>query len=91
MLHDETRKRILERIRSILASIDPDVHLLDVVLDSTRTQLAIMLQKGEFPIVLGMEWLDFVSHKNEDLANLLREGLTNRQEVAWKRQAHEGE
>lgn len=91
MLNDETRHRILERVGALLARIDSDVHLLDVLLDSTRTQLAFMLQKGEWPIVLGMDWLDYVSRKDEDLLVRLREGLTERLAVAQKREAREGE
>ena len=89
MLGDETKKKILRRVQGLLTSIDPDVHLLDVVLDSTRQQLAFVMQKGEWPIVVGLDWLDYVSHRDEDLKNRLDQGLNQRLEAARERRASE--
>ena len=91
MLGEERRQRILERVGGLLAGIDPEVHLLDVLLDSTRQQLAFVMQKGEWPIVLGMNWLDYVSHRDEELSTQLAEGLKKRLEAARQRQAREEE
>jgi len=89
MLGEETKQKILRRVRGLLASIDPEVHLLDVVLDSTRQQLAFVMQKGEWPLVVGMTWLDYVSHRDEELKNRLEQGLKQRLEAARARQASE--
>ena len=89
MLGEETRQKILHRVRGLLTSIDPEVHLVDVVLDSTRQQLALVMQKGEWPIVVGMTWLDYVSHRDEELRNRLDRGLKQRLEAARERQASE--
>ena len=91
MLGEERRQKILERVGGLLAAIDPEVHLLDVVLDSTRQQLAFVMQKGAWPIVLGMNWLDYVSHRDEELRTRLAEGLKKRLEAARERQAREQE
>lgn len=89
MLGEETRHKILRRVRGLLASIDPEVHLLDVILDSTRQQLAFLMQKGEWPLVVGMTWLDYVSHRDEELKYRLEQGLKQRLEAARERQARE--
>jgi hypothetical protein len=89
MLGEETRQKILRRVRGLLASIDPEVHLLDVVLDSTRQQLAFVMQKGEWPLVVGMTWLDYASHRDEELKSRLEQGLQQRLEAARERQATE--
>lgn len=89
MLGEERRQRILERVGGLLAGIDPEVHLLDVLLDSTREQLAFVMQKGEWPLVLGMNYLDYVSHRDEELCRLLEAGLNKRLEAARERQARE--
>ena len=89
MLAEETRQKILHRVRGLLASVDPEVHLLDVILDSTRQQLALVMQKGEWPIVMGITWLDYVSHRDEELRNRLDQGLKQRLEAARERQASE--
>jgi len=89
MLGEETRQKIMRRVQVLLAAIDPEVHLLDVILDSTRQQLAFVMQKGEWPIVVGMNWLDYVSHRDDDLKARLDEGLNQRMEVARRHRAAE--
>ena len=78
MLTEERRQSILDRVRHLLAQIDPEVHLHDALLDSTREQLVIVMQKGDQPILVGMRYLDYVSHRDEDLTRILREGLDKR-------------
>lgn len=89
MLSEERREKILKRVEPLLREIDPDVRLLDVILDSTRQQLAFVLQKGEWPIVIGMNWLDYVSHRDEELRERLAAGLAQRLEKAKARLADE--
>ena len=89
MLGEERRQKILDRVGGLLAGIDPEVHLIDVVLDSTRQQLAFVMQRDEWPIVLGMSWLDYVSHRDEELRTRLADGLKKRLEAARYRQARE--
>lgn len=89
MLRDETRAKILERVRGLLHSLDPDVHLLDVILDSTRQQLAFVMQKGELPLVLGMNWLDYASRRDAELGALLKTGLEERFAAARRRAERE--
>lgn len=91
MLGEERKQNLLQRVGGLLAGIDPEVHLLDVLLDSTREQLAFIMQKGEWPIVLGMSYLDYVSHRDEELCHRLEAGLKRRLEVARERQAREQE
>lgn len=91
MLGEKRRQQILERVGQLLAGIDPEVHLLEVVLDSTREQLAFVMQKGEWPIVLGMNYLEYVSHRDEELRSRLEEGLKKRLAAARQRQAREEE
>jgi hypothetical protein len=49
-----------------------------VFLDSTRQQLAFVMQKRERPIVVGMDWIEFASHRDEELKALLEKGLRER-------------
>jgi predicted aspartyl protease len=91
MLGEDRKSKIIQRVSELLREVDPEVHLQEVVLDSTRQQLAFMLQKGEWPIVIGMEWLDYVSHRDEELKEILAESLQARLKAARLRQAREGE
>ena len=91
MLGEERRQKILERVGGLLRQIDPDVKLHEVILDSTRQQLAFVTQKGDRPIVLGMSWLDYVSRRDEELKQKLAEGLAARMEAARQKEAREEE
>lgn len=91
MLGEERRNKILERVTALLREVDPEVHLHEVLLDSTRQQLAFVMQKGERPIVIGMNWLEYVSHRDEELKKRLAEGLARRLETSRRREIEEGE
>jgi hypothetical protein len=91
MLGEERENKIVQRLRPLLAAIDPDIHLHKVILDSTRHQLAFILQKGEDPLVLGMNWLDYVSHRDEELKTRLAAGLKERLAAAQKRKDRDEE
>jgi hypothetical protein len=91
MLGEERRQKILERVRVLLHEIDPDVTLHEVILDSTRQQLAFIAQKGEHPIVIGMNWLDYVSNRDEELKRRLEESLAKRLEAAQTREKRDEE
>ncbi len=91
MLREEHKRKMFDRVRGLLAEIDSEVRLLDVLLDSNRENLAFVMQKDQWPIVLGMTWLDFVSHRDEVLKSRLEEGLRQRLEAARERQIREEE
>jgi hypothetical protein len=91
MLGDDRRKQIIARVAPLVAAADPEVHLLEVLLDSTRQQLAFVMQKGEWPIVVGMNWLDYVSHRDDELQQRIKAGINQRMELARQRQAREQE
>ncbi|MCL6566445.1 MAG: hypothetical protein K6U09_08485 [Acidobacteriia bacterium] len=89
MLSEERREKILRRVEPLLRAVDPDVRLIDVILDSTREQLAFVMQKGEWPIVVGLNWLDYVSHRDDELREQLAAGLARRLEKARSKPAEE--
>jgi hypothetical protein len=84
MLGEDRQSRIKARVEPLLREIDPEVQLLRVLLDSTRQQLAFILQKGEWPIVIGMNWLDYVSHRDGELKVRLAEALAQRLAAAQR-------
>ncbi len=89
MLSEERREKILKRVAALLRDVDPNVRLIDVILDSTREQLAFVMQKGEWPIVVGLNWLDYVSHRDDELREQLAVGLARRLEKARSKTADE--
>ena len=91
MLSDDRRNQIMLRVKPLFHQIDPDLLLLDVLLDSTRTQLLFILQKMEWPLVITMEWLDYVSQRDPDLEQRFKTAIHNREEAARKRLVAEEE
>ena len=91
MLGEERRQKILDRVRPLLRQIDPELRLLDVLLDSTRQQLVFVMQKDEWPILVGLNWLDYVSHRDGELKVQLEAGVKRRLEISRQRQAKEEE
>ena len=89
MLGEDRRNKILQRVAGLLRQVDPEVRLHEVLLDSTRQQLAFVMQKGEWPIVIGMNWLEYVSHRDEELKERLAQSLKLRMEKARQRQERE--
>jgi hypothetical protein len=89
MLSEERRQKILDRVAHLLAQLDPDVRLHEVILDSTRQQLAFVMQKGEWPIVIGMSYLDYVSRRDGELTPMLEKALAQRLQAARERQLRE--
>lgn len=90
MLSEARRQAILERTAGLLAQIDKDVQLHDVILDSTRQQLVLVMQKNDMPVLVGLSYLDYVSHRDEDFKKFLREGLAQREAAARKREQEDG-
>ncbi len=91
MFSEQRRDQIRERVTRLMREVDAEVHVLEVVLDSTRQQLAFAMQKGEWPVILGMDYLEYVSHRDEELKQRLAAGLQKRLQLAQERQKQEEE
>lgn len=89
MLSEERRKSILDRVNGLLRQLDPEVFLHDALLDSTRQQLVFVMQKSDLPLLVAMPYLDYVSHPDDDLRRLLKEGLAKRVDAAQRREKEE--
>ena len=89
MLTEERKQSILERVGGLLRQIDAEVQLHDALLDSTRQQLVIVMQRNDMPVLVGMSYIDYASHRDEELARLLKERLAQRIEAARRREAED--
>ncbi|MBI3406557.1 MAG: hypothetical protein HY046_13980 [Acidobacteria bacterium] len=89
MLSDERRSQIIDRVTPLFQLIDSELQLHDVLLDSTRTQLLFVLQKLEWPVVITMDWLDYVSNRDPELVGKFKAALDARKEAAQARLADE--
>lgn len=85
MLSEDRRQKVLDRVGRLMKEVDADARLNEVLLDSTRQQLAFVLQKGEWPIVIGMNYLDYVSLRDDDLKASLATAFEQRLVAARRR------
>ena len=89
MLSEDRRQKVLDRVGRLMREVDAEARLNEVLLDSTRQQLAFVLQKGEWPIVIGMNYLDYVSLRDDDLKASLAAAFQQRLAAARRREEAE--
>ncbi|MGH9795320.1 MAG: hypothetical protein ACRD5G_11140 [Candidatus Acidiferrales bacterium] len=89
MLSEDRRQKVLDRVGRLMKEVDADARVNEVLLDSTRQQLAFVLQKGEWPIVIGMNYLDYVSLRDDDLKASLAAAFQQRLAAARRREEAE--
>ena len=77
-LSHERKRSIRDRLAPVLAGFDPDLHFITVFLDSERTNLAIVAQKDDHPVVLRLDYLRYVSMPDDELRDTLVEQLRQR-------------
>lgn len=76
MLSPERKQNIRQRIEPIIRRLDPASRLVEILLDSTRQYLAFVVQKGEQPTILRIEWLLYVRMTDAELQDSLAQQLT---------------
>lgn len=78
-LGSEAGQKIRGRVEPLLTELDADLALLEVLLDSTRRYLGLVVQKGDRPMILKLEWINYITLKDaelkENLAKQLREKI----------------
>ncbi len=89
MLSEDRRQKVLDRVGRLMKEVDAEARLNEVLLDSTRQQLAFVLQKGEWPVVIGMNYLDYVSLRDDDLKARLAAAFQQRLAAARRREEAE--
>ena len=77
-LSHERKQSIRQRLEPVLSGFDPGLRFITVFLDSSRTNLAIVAQKDDYPVVLRLDFLRYVSMPDEELRDTLVEQLRRR-------------
>ncbi|MBI4462703.1 MAG: hypothetical protein HY653_07350, partial [Acidobacteria bacterium] len=60
-LSAERKRSIRRRIEPLLVGLDPELHFIELLLDSNKENLGIVVQKDDQPAVLRLDWLRYVS------------------------------
>lgn len=70
-LSPERKRSLRRRIEPLLAEVDSEIQLLELLLDSTKQHLGIVVQKDDQPAVLRLDWLRYVSMPDAELRDTL--------------------
>jgi len=91
-LSPERKRSIRARIAPLLAEFDSEIELIELILDSGKQHLGVVVQKGEQPAMLRLDWLHYVSMPEAELRETLltqlrHKGLVADDRVGDKRQS----
>lgn len=76
-LTPERKRSIRRRLEPLLAELDPEIKFIQVILDSSRENLGVVVQKADRPAMLRLDFIRYVSMPDAEL----------RATVAWQLQA----
>ena len=77
-LSEERKQNIRHRVKPILTELDPQLKLVDILVESTREFLGFVVQRGEQPMVLRVEWIKYSGFRTTELRNLLAKQIQER-------------
>ncbi len=66
-LSRERKRSIRRRLEPLLAELDPQLQFIEVILDSSRTNLGVVVQKDERPAMLRLDFVRYVSMPDSEL------------------------
>ncbi|HXE76178.1 MAG TPA: hypothetical protein VNN18_11185 [Candidatus Xenobia bacterium] len=74
-LTPERKRSIRQRLEPHLTALDPDLHFIEVILDSERRNLGVVVQKEDRPAMLRLDFIRYVSMPESELRTTLEEQL----------------
>ncbi len=80
-LTPERKRSIRQRLEPLLAALNPELKFVEVILDSERRNLGIIVQKDDLPAVLRFDFVRYVSMPEAELRSSLEEQLRSRKMI----------
>lgn len=74
-LTPERKHSIRRRLEPLLAELDPELRFIEVILDSSRENLGVVVQKEDRPAMLRLDFVRYVSMPDAELRATLTEQL----------------
>jgi len=74
-LTPERKQSIRRRLEPLLAALDPELKFIEVFLDSSRENLAVVAQKEDRPAVLRLDFVRYVSMPEAELRDTITQQL----------------
>lgn len=66
-LTTERRRSIRRRLEPLLAELDPEIHFIQVIVDSKRENLGVVVQKADQPAMLRLDYVSYISIPDDEL------------------------
>lgn len=57
----EARQKIRRRVESLLHELDSGLELVEILLDSPREHLGLVVQKEDRPMILRLGWIGYIT------------------------------
>ena len=73
----ERKRSIRRRLEPLLAELDPELKFIQVILDSSRENLGVVVQKDDQPAMLRLDFIHYISMPDGEL----------RDTIAWQLRA----
>ena len=74
-LTQERKLSIRHKVEPLLAALDPQLKLVEILVESTRQYLGFVVQHFDRPMVLRVEWITYSSINPEELKEHLAEQI----------------
>lgn len=71
----ERRRSIRRRLEPLLAGLDPEIHFIQVIVDSKRENLGVVVQKADRPAMLRLDYVSYISIPDDELRATLAQQL----------------
>ena len=74
-LTPERKRGIRKRLEPILSALDPEILFIETFLDSSRDNLAVVVQKDDRPALLRLDYIRYISMPDSELHDTLAQQL----------------
>lgn len=67
----DRKRSIRRRLEPLLAQLDPEIQFLQAILDSSRENLGVVVQKADQPAMLRLDFIRYISMPDSELLDIL--------------------
>jgi hypothetical protein len=67
----ERKRSIRRRLEPLLAELDPELKFIQVILDSSRENLGVVVQKDDQPAMLRLDFIHYISMPDTELRDTI--------------------
>ena len=77
-LTSERKRSIRRRLEPLLTELDPELKFIQVILDSSRENLGVVVQKDDSPAILRLDFIRYISMPDSELRDTIAQQLRTR-------------